>query len=145
MLEKQLKDYLEEQQEPFHLGTYLSERRYRAKNSTSPDEPCDCGKGGDRARSSTSNDGPDESCDCGLTMMLEAPRRSVKLVVSKLVKLHERQEEISSCGIKATEDKIVSETIDMIHQIAYTNWFCTSDNVSSTNSGKTIVDESCWD
>jgi hypothetical protein len=99
-LTKQLKEHLQEQQEPFNLSTYLSERRYTLKKLSSDDRNTH-------------------------TMNSTKPYRNRRTLKSLLYKLiapdNNDKEELSTCH----KDQLISETIDMIEQIAETNWFST--------------------
>ncbi|KAK1560544.1 hypothetical protein Q3G72_027916 [Acer saccharum] len=100
-LAKQLKEHLQEQQEPFNLSTYLSERRYTLKKLSSDDR------------------------NTHFTMNSTKPYRNRRTLKSLLYKLiapdNNDKEELSTCH----KDQLISETIDMIEQIAETNWFST--------------------
>lgn len=126
-LAKQLKQHLQEQQEPFKLSTYLSERRNSLKKSSSN------GENNSSLGNHTCN--PKESCSLTLRKkhVLYSPR-SLKSLLYKLITPNEKQEP-SACNKKAVQEKLVSETLDVIQHIAETNWFSTSNNVSLFGAG----------
>lgn len=125
-LAKQLKEHLQEKQEPFKLSTYLSERRNSLKKLGSN------GENNSSLRNCTSN--LKESCSLTLRKkhILYSPR-SLKSLLYKLIAPNEKQEP-SACNNKAVQEKLVSETMDVIQHIAETNWFSTANNVSSLGS-----------
>ncbi|KAK9176585.1 hypothetical protein WN944_028602 [Citrus x changshan-huyou] len=126
-LAKQLKEHLQEQQEPFNLSTYLSGRQNSLKKSSSNGEN----------NSSLGNHTCNLKESCSLTLrkkhIFYSPR-SLKSLLYKLITPNEKQES-SACNNKAVQEKLVSETMDMIQHIAETNWFSTSNNVSLFGAG----------
>ncbi|KAJ4716107.1 DUF4378 domain-containing protein [Melia azedarach] len=118
---KKLKDHLQEQQDPFKLSSYLSERRYSMKKLSSGSE-----NNRSSSNSMTNQKEPCSSSSRKKTILL-APG-NLKSLLYKLITPGEKQE-LSSCN-KAVKEKLVSETINMIQQIAETNWFSAVSNVT---------------
>ncbi|KAJ0010889.1 hypothetical protein Pint_33633 [Pistacia integerrima] len=139
ILVKQLKEYLQEKQEPFKLSTYLLERTYSRKQSSSSNE-------GNRYCLTTSTENLKEPCSHELNKKrtLHTPR-TLKWMLHKLITPNDKQE-LSTCN-KAVKDKLISETMDMIQQIAETNWFSTVSNVTalstSSDCGAPEANPSC--
>lgn len=126
ILVKQLKEYLQEKQEPFKFSTYLLERTYSRKQSSSSNER-------NRYCLTTSTENLKEPCSHELNKKrtLHAPR-TLKWMLHKLITPNDKQE-LSTCN-KAVKDKLISETMDMIQQIAETNWFSTVSNVTALST-----------
>ncbi|KAK2664818.1 hypothetical protein Ddye_003392 [Dipteronia dyeriana] len=114
-LAKQLKEHLQEQQEPFNLSTYLSERRYTQKKLSSDD----------RNTHFTMNSTKERKEPYRNKQRNLHNRRTLKSLLYKLIAPDNNdKEELPTCH-KGVKDQLVSETIDMIEQIAETNWFST--------------------
>lgn len=126
VLVKQLKEYLQEQQEPFKLSAYLLERRYSRKQLSSSNE-------GNCHSFITSTKNPKESCSHELNKKRTLHTlRNLKWMLQKLIAPNDKQE-LSTCN-KAVKDKLISETMDMIQQIAETNWFPTISSVNAMSA-----------
>ncbi|KAK4847776.1 hypothetical protein QYF36_005788 [Acer negundo] len=111
-LAKQLKEHLQEQQEPFNLSTYLSERRYKLKKLSSDDRNTHFTMNSTKERKEPYRNNQGNLHN----------RRTLKSLLYKLVASNNNdKEELSTCH----KDQLISETIDMIEQIAETNWFST--------------------
>ncbi|KAK3193100.1 hypothetical protein Dsin_024410 [Dipteronia sinensis] len=114
-LAKQLKEHLQEQQEPFNLSTYLSERRYTPKKLSSDD----------RNTHFTMNSTKERKEPYRNQQRNLHNRRTLKSLIYKLIAPDNNdKEQLSTCH-KDVKDQLISETIDMIEQIAETNWFST--------------------
>lgn len=129
VLVKQLKEYLQEQQEPFKLNTYLSERQYLRKSSSSDE--------GNSCCLTTSTENLKESCSHGSNKKrILHTLQTLKWMLHKLITPNDKQQQqqrLLTCN-KAVKDKLISETIDLIQQIAETNWFSTVSNVTALST-----------
>ncbi|KAL5790364.1 hypothetical protein ACOSQ2_005252 [Xanthoceras sorbifolium] len=131
-LVKQLKEHLQEQQEPFNLSTYLSERRCTLKKLSSDDGITYC------TVNLTKNQEP-----CRNKQRNSHNRRTLKSLLYKLIAPDNDKEELSICH-KDVKDQLISETVDMMQQIAETNWFSTVRNGSefSASPGSSVPQNS---
>lgn len=126
---KQLREHLQDQQEPFTMASYLSERRY-TKSLNSNNQSVDSTKNQTRSHHFDINKG---------RKRILFTTKSLASLMYKLIPT-KNSEELSNCT-RSNKDDDITETIRKTRQIEKTNWIFSIKCLNAYSSNNSNVKE----